>query len=342
MQINIDLAERSYNIYIEDSCIRRAGELFNLDRKCLLVTDEGVPPEYVKTVAAQCREPLVVTVPAGEGSKSFAMLERLLLEMLNAGFTRRDCVVAVSGGMAGDLAGFAAASYMRGIDFYNIPTTLLSQADSSIGGKTAVNLGGVKNIAGAFWQPRGVLIDPLLLATLPERHKAAGLAEIIKAGMIGDADLFRYIGDCRGSGGCLSGMDVMKVLEAALLVKRRVIQEDERENGLRRILNFGHTIGHGIESVTGLLHGECVALGMIPMCSPQARQLLLPVLDRAGLPVSADCDPGAVFDAVMHDKKMENGGIKAVYVDKPGAAEVQTTAPEALLSRIHSICGSSR
>ena len=342
MQMKIDLADRSYNIVIEKTCIDRAGELLDLDRKCLLVTDEGVPAEYVNTVASQCREPLIITVPSGEGSKSMAVLERLLLAMLDAGFTRSDCAAAVSGGMAGDLAGFAAATYMRGIDFYNIPTTLLSQADSSIGGKTAVNLGGVKNIAGAFWQPKGVLIDPGLLRTLPERHKAAGLAEIIKAGLIGDAGLFSYIRDCRSGGGCLDGMDIMKILEAALTVKQKVIEEDERENGLRRILNFGHTIGHGIESVTGLLHGECVALGMIPMCSPEVRQMLIPVLERAGLPTSADCDPEAVFEAVIHDKKMKDGGIKAVFVREPGSAVVETAAPEELRSRINSICRSSR
>ena len=338
--MKIDLGERSYDIVIERSCIHRAGDLLDLDRKCLLVTDNGVPAEYVKTVASQCREPFIFTVPAGEGSKSMDMLDKLLLAMLEAGFTRSDCVAAVSGGMAGDLAGFAAATYMRGIDFYNIPTTLLSQADSSIGGKTAVNLGGVKNIAGAFWQPKAVLIDPELLSTLPERYKAAGLAEIIKAGLIGDAELFSYIRDSRGTEGCLSGMDVEKILEAALRVKQAVIQADERENGLRRILNFGHTIGHGIESVTGLLHGECVALGMIPMCSPEVREMLVPVLERAGLPVSADCDPEPVFEAVMHDKKMKDGGIKAVFVWQPGEAVVKTADQEDLRMRINSICSS--
>lgn len=340
--MNIDLGKRSYNIVIERSCIDRAGSLLDLDRKCLIVSDEGVPAGYVRTVASQCREPLIVTVPAGEGSKSMAVLEMLLLRMLEAGFTRSDCVIAVSGGMAGDLAGFAAATYMRGIDFYNIPTTLLSQADSSIGGKTAVNLGGVKNIAGAFWQPKGVLIDPDLLRTLPERHKAAGLAEIIKAGLIGDAGLFGYIRDSIGGEGCLSGLDIMRILEASLRVKQAVIQADERENGLRRILNFGHTIGHGIESVTGLLHGECVALGMIPMCSPEVRQMLVPVLERAGLPVSADCDPEEVLEAVMHDKKMKDGGIKAVFVRQPGEAYVETITPEDLRAGTDSICRNVR
>ena len=344
MLIRIDLGERSYDIVIEGSCIKRAGELLDLDRRCLVVTDEGVPPEYAQRVASQCGSPFIATVPSGEGSKSLDMLEKLLLTMLEAGFTRGDCVVAVSGGMPGDLAGFAAATYMRGIDFYNIPTTLLSQADSSIGGKTAVNLGGVKNIAGAFWQPKGVLIDPELLGTLPERHRAAGLAEIIKAGLIGDAGLFGYIRDCRGSEGgsdnegCLSGMDTEKILEAALKVKQAVIEADERESGLRRILNFGHTIGHGIESASGLLHGECVALGMTAMCSPEVRQELLPVLERAGLPLSADCDPEAVFEALMHDKKMKDGGISAVFVREPGRAEIETVDPEELKRRIEGIC----
>ena len=253
--------------------------------------------------------------------------------MLENGFTRTDCVVAIGGGMPGDLAGFAAATYMRGIDFYNIPTTLLSQADSSIGGKTAVDLRGVKNIVGAFHQPGAVLIDPDTIETLSSRQRAAGLAEIIKAGLIADRELFEYI-----EGNISGAMDMIKIIEAALKVKKKVVEEDERESGVRRILNFGHTIGHGIESVTGMLHGECVAAGMLPMCSDEVRKRLIPVLEAAGLPVSAECDPDAVFDAVMHDKKIGGGVIRTVYVPEPGRADIVSMEPQELKSRIDSVC----
>lgn len=335
MVLSVSPGGKDYDVTIEAGCMAKASGLLDLDRKCLVVTDDGVPAGYAAKIAAQCKEPLQITVPRGEGSKSMAMLEKLLTMMLDAGFSRSDCVVAVGGGMPGDLAGFAAATYMRGIDFYNIPTTLLSQADSSIGGKTAVNLGGVKNIAGAFHQPRAVLIDTDTLETLSERQRAAGLAEIIKAGLIAYAGLFGYIEEHKARA---EEMDMTVVIEAALRVKKRVVEEDELEGGIRRILNFGHTIGHGIESAKGMLHGECVAAGMLPMCAPKVRERLKPMLESAGLPVSAVCDPGAVFDAVMHDKKIRGGVISTVYVPEPGRAEIVQMEAGELRSRIESIC----
>ena len=352
MEIGIDIKDREYSIILERGCIKRANELLSTGRKCLIVTDDGVPEEYVRTVADGCTQPVVVTVPRGEGSKSLGQLENILNLMLREGFTRSDCVIAVGGGMAGDLAGFAAATYMRGVDFYNIPTTILSQADSSIGGKTAVNLGGAKNIVGAFWQPRMVLIDPDLPETLPRDQKLSGLAEIIKSGMIADAGLFEYIEDVCSGGGCdpdntdktvsaprdiLAQLDTEKMLEAALRVKKAVVEEDEREAGRRRILNFGHTIGHGIESVTGMLHGWSVAAGMIPMCSDEVRGRLVCVLRSLGLPDSADCDPEAVMQAMLHDKKMDGGSIRAVIVENIGSAEIKLMTPEEIRGRLEVI-----
>ena len=301
MVLTISPGGKEYDVTVEAGCLNRASELFDLGRKCLVVTDDGVPGKYAEKIVAQCKEPVLVTLHQGEESKSMKNLEKLLTVMLNHSFTRGDCAVAVGGGMPGDLAGFAAATYMRGIDFYNVPTTLLSQADSSIGGKTAVDLGGVKNIVGA--------------------------------GLIADADLFSYIEE-----NIAGGLDMGRIIEEALQVKKKVVEEDERESGLRRILNFGHTIGHGIESVTGLLHGECVATGMIPMCSPEVRERLVPVLESAGLPVQAECDPEAVFEAVTHDKKAAGGIIKTVYVPEPGKAEIIEMGPEDLRIRINSIC----
>lgn len=337
MVLNISPGGNTYDVTVEKGCLDRASELLDLDRKCLVVTDDGVPRGYAEKIARQCKEHHLVTVIRGEQSKSMGTLESLLNTMLENSFTRTDCVVAVGGGMPGDLAGFAAATYMRGIDFYNIPTTLLSQADSSIGGKTAVNLGGVKNIVGSFHQPKGVLIDPDTIETLSERQRAAGMAEIIKAGLIADAELFGYIEEKQAR-----DLDMMKVIEAALRVKKKVVEEDERESGIRRILNFGHTIGHGIESVTGMLHGECVAVGMIPMCSRKVRQRLIPVLESTGLATSAECDPGEVFEAVMHDKKIAGDVIRTAYVSEPGTAEVVEVEAEELRRRINSICHKQR
>ena len=193
MNLQVNLGARSYEIVIERGCLGKVGEYLNLDRKVLVVTDTGVPAAYARTVAGACREAVICTVEQGEEHKTLQSLEKLLSAMLAAGFSRKDCVVAVGGGICGDLAGFAAASYMRGIDFYNIPTTVLSQVDSSIGGKTAVNLDGIKNVVGAFHQPRGVLIDTDVLRTLPRRHISAGLAEALKMAVTFDEDLFQIL-----------------------------------------------------------------------------------------------------------------------------------------------------
>jgi len=237
--------------------------------------------------------------------------------LLERGFSRKDCVAAVGGGMVGDLAGFAAAAFMRGIDFYNLPTTLLSQVDSSIGGKTGVNLDGVKNIVGAFWQPKGVLIDPDTLSTLSSRLYAEGMAEAVKMALTSDAALFEKLEQ--------GHLPVEQVLEGALAIKKSVVEQDERESGLRKLLNFGHTIGHGVESAArgSLYHGECVALGMVPMCGREVRERLIPLLEKLGLPTACDLDKEAIWQAMQHDKKSSSSGFSAVFVEKPGQGFVK-------------------
>ena len=319
MKLHTELGARSYDITVENGCLSRAGEVLNLSRRVLIVTDTGVPAVYAQTVAEQCRAPVTVTVPAGEGSKSLVVFGRLLSRMLAEGFTRTDCVLALGGGVVGDLAGFAAACFMRGIDFYNIPTTLLAQVDSSIGGKTAIDLDGVKNCVGAFWQPRAVLIDPATLATLPRRQIANGMAEAVKMALTSDAGLFRLF----ETGG---ESDLETVILCSLEIKRRVVEADERESGMRRILNFGHTLGHGIEAAAGLhglLHGECVALGMLPMCAPEVRRRLIPVLRRLGLPTVLPVDPDAVLAQICHDKKCDGAAVSYVEVPRVGEYEIR-------------------
>lgn len=316
MILPVTLEKNGYDVVIERGVLSRCQELLDLDRRVLIVTDEGVPRAYAKRVAAACRLPLVATLPSGEATKSLASLEELLTAMLQAGFTRTDAVVAVGGGVVGDLAGFTAASYMRGIDFYNIPTTLLAQVDSSIGGKTAVNLAGVKNCVGAFYQPRAVLVDPDLLSTLKPRQLSAGLAEAIKMAATSDAALFARMES--------EPLDRIldEIIVGALRIKRDVVVADERETSLRRVLNFGHTLGHGYESaasLSGLLHGECVALGMLKMCAPAVRERLLPVLKKAGLPTESPLTADEVLSAVSHDKKADGDTIRYIYVEEIGS-----------------------
>ena len=314
MILRMELGERSYDILIERGCLQQAGQLLHLNRKVCIVTDEGVPRQYVEKLAAQCASPVIVTVDAGEETKTMETVTKLCRVMLERGFSRKDCVAAVGGGMVGDLAGFAAACFMRGVDFYNIPTTLLSQVDSSIGGKTGVNLDGVKNIVGAFWQPQKVLIDPDTLDTLSPRLYAEGMAEAVKMALASDEKLFEQLEQ--------SDLPVEELLYGALSIKKTIVEQDEREGGIRKLLNFGHTIGHGVESAAkgSLYHGECVAIGLLPMCSQPVRARLQPVLERLGLPTSTDLDKEQIWQAMQHDKKSNSAGFSAVFVDQPGKA----------------------
>lgn len=322
MTLRMELEDRSYDIVIQRGCLQKAGQLLNLARKVCIVTDEGVPAQYAKALAAQCKDPVIVTVDAGEETKTMDTVTKICRVLLERGFSRKDCVAAVGGGMVGDLAGFAAAAFMRGIDFYNLPTTLLSQVDSSIGGKTGVNLDGVKNIVGAFWQPKGVLIDPDTLSTLSSRLYAEGMAEAVKMALTSDAALFEKLEQ--------GNLPVEQVLEGALTIKKNVVEQDERESGLRKLLNFGHTIGHGVESAArgSLYHGECVALGMVPMCGREVRARLTPLLEKLGLPTACDLDKEAIWQAMQHDKKSSSSGFSAVFVEKPGQGFVKQVSFE--------------
>lgn len=321
----------NYDIVLEPGAIKKAGELLNLNRRVLVVTDSGVPAQYAETVAAQCSEAVIVTIPQGEQSKCFDEFRHLLSEMLDKSFTRGDCVVAVGGGVVGDLSGFAASCYMRGVDFYNIPTTLLSQVDSSIGGKTAIDFGGVKNIVGAFYQPKKVIIDPEVLETLSRRQLMAGLAEAIKMAATNDKELFELIENSADL-----TADLPQIIYRALMIKKSVVEQDPREMGLRKVLNFGHTIGHAVESFSAgkLLHGECVALGMIPMSGDNAAARIKSVLEKYGLPSKIGQSAEKLMPFLKHDKKMASDGIAAVIVDEIGSFRLCRMSADEILSRL--------
>ena len=322
--LHLNLPEKGYDINIKRGLIYSAAELFDLDRKVIIVTDSGVPKEYSQIVEKQCKEAKIITMPEGEGSKSVDGFAHILNEMLAFDMTRGDCVVAVGGGVVGDLAGFAAASFMRGIDFYNIPTTLLSQVDSSIGGKTAINLGGVKNIVGAFYQPKAVIIDPDVLKTLPDRQIRSGLAEAIKMAMTSDEELFKLIENCE-----ISDEILEKIIIASLKIKKTIVEADERESGLRKVLNFGHTYGHGIEAISGgsLYHGESVALGMQVVCSKEVKARLIPLLEKIGLPTKFEGDTEGAISLIIHDKKNDKSKLSCIFVDKIGSFRIEKMNP---------------
>ena len=320
MKLNVNLGDNSYDIVIEKGILQKASEHFDLERKVLIVTDTGVPKEYSEKIAHQCKESYIHTIKQGESSKNFENYKEVLSDLINHSFTRTDCIVAVGGGVVGDLAGFAASSYMRGIDFYNIPTTFLSMVDSSVGGKVAIDFEGYKNIIGAFYQPKGVLIDPSVLKTLDKRQLHSGIAESIKMSVTSDKKLFDILENTTDLNN-----DIETIIEKSLRVKIDVVEKDPKEKGLRRVLNFGHTIGHAIESKNGLdsyLHGECVAMGMVPMCSQKIRQRVIKVLKKYSLPTSFEESFDDIFPYLKHDKKATENKINIVVCDDIGSFEI--------------------
>lgn len=316
MILPVKTSTNNYNIVLQRGALNNMSEFCDINKKALIVTDDGVPEIYSKTVAVQFGESVIKTIPQGEKSKNFNTYKELLDVLSENEFSRTDCVVAVGGGVVGDLSGFTAATYMRGITFYNIPTTLLSQVDSSIGGKTAIDFGGYKNTVGAFYQPSAVIIDPDVLKTLSPRQFNNGLAESIKMAATSDAILFEIF----------EKEDVCEkietVIERSLKIKRAVVEEDEKETGLRRVLNFGHTIAHAVETATGLeeyLHGECVALGMLPFSSEKVKERLINVLKKHSLPIDITISPDNLLESLRHDKKADSKGVNTVFVNEIGS-----------------------
>ena len=315
MKLNVDLQNHSYPIYIERNTIQKVHEYIPVTRKIAIITDTGVPEKWVNIVKEQCPDSFICTIPQGEPSKCFDQYKNLLEEMISHNMSRKDAIIAVGGGVVGDLAGFVAASYMRGIDFYNIPTTVLSQVDSSVGGKVAIDMGSYKNIVGAFWQPKTVIIDPNVLSTLSLRQQHNGLCEALKMGLILDDHLVSLFEQ--------ETIDIDAIITRSIELKRDVVQQDERESNLRKILNFGHTIGHAIESAYGLntyLHGECVAMGMLFFIEDKTlKQRVLNIYKKLGLPQVPNYDTSTLLEYVTHDKKNSHSTVSTILVEQSGS-----------------------
>lgn len=320
--IEVKLDKNSYQIYIEKGLISKLSDYIDVTKKTLFVTDEGVPKKYLEAAIKGFKSAAVAIIDSGEESKSIDNYVRLNSILLDNNFTREDQIVAVGGGVVGDLSGFVASTYMRGISFYNIPTTLLSQVDSSIGGKTAINFGGIKNLVGSFYQPKAVLIDEAVLDTLNNTEFTSGLAEAIKMAACFDKDLFELIENN-------NARDIAEeIIYRSLLIKKDVVEKDEKEKGLRRVLNFGHTIGHGIEVLSNTPHGHAIALGMLFMCSKEVEERLLKVYTKEGIPNYINLDKNKLIEILKHDKKCVDDKIYAIYVDKIGEYRIELKSIE--------------
>ncbi len=347
--VNVDLGDRSYPIHIGSGNLDSLGEACKaagLKGRCLVVTDENVAPLYGSRVFQSLEKagfkPALETLPAGETTKSQAQLLNLYSKAAAHGLDRKCFMVALGGGVIGDLTGFAAASWLRGIRFVQVPTTLLSMVDSSVGGKTGINIPEGKNLVGAFHQPELVLMDLDTLKTLPPHEQAAGMAEVVKTAVIWDAGLFQTLEKSAVNLGNLSG-----IIARCCEIKAEVVGKDEREGGLRGILNFGHTAAHAIENVAGygdFLHGEAVAIGMVYAAHLSVALKGLPVeesariekiLARLSLPLGvAGLEWKDIRAAMAVDKKTVGGLPKFVLVDRIGHAEFGCEVPEELLEEV--------
>lgn len=323
-----------YQIQIEPGAIRRLSDAVKaLDAaKVAVVTDENVWRYYHSTfeqalAGSGCTVHCIV-LPAGEQSKSFAALERICGELAEQRFGRGDVLIAFGGGVVGDVCGFAASAYMRGVRFIQLPTTLLAQVDSSVGGKTAINIPQGKNLVGAFYQPQAVLIDTDLLKTLPQREWQSGMAEVIKYGAIASRQLFDALGSLkRGDANQLEA-----VIADCCRIKSEIVAQDEFDTGLRMLLNFGHTFGHAIEALgdfTAHTHGEAVAMGMalaakagclLGRTPPQAEQELVALLTQHGLQTDCPYPTQTLFGPMLSDKKAERQGIRFILLEETGKA----------------------
>ena len=351
--LKVELGDRSYPIVIGRGLLQDGFEItpYLSSGDCLIVSNERVAPLYAKQVEALVRshKTHLLQLPDGESFKTMAAVQTVIDELVKIGANRDATIIALGGGVVGDIAGFAAACYMRGISYIQIPTTLLAQVDSSVGGKTGVNHEGGKNLIGAFYQPKLVLIDTETLSTLPDRELSAGLAEVIKHGAIADAEFFSWL-EQRMDGLLQRDADALAVaITASCEIKSQIVAEDEREAGKRALLNFGHTFGHARETSVGYgewLHGEAVAVGMLMAAklsgiSEIEQGRLEKLVQAAGLPTQPpQVGSDKLRQAMRLDKKATAKSLKFVLLQSLGAAFVTTDYSESRLGELLSTADS--
>jgi 3-dehydroquinate synthase len=354
--VYVSLVERSYNIVVGENLLGEVGRAcskLGLATRCAIITDRKVASRYGAQMEASMRlggfDPKLITVAAGEKSKNLVVVKSCYDQLAKHRFERNSFVVALGGGVVGDLAGFVAATYLRGIPFVQVPTTLLAQVDSSVGGKVGVNLKAGKNLVGAFHQPRFVSCDLGLLRTLPLREFRSGLAEVIKYGIISDATLFEELEREMPKLLSQDAPTLARVVAKCCEIKAQVVGQDEKETGLRAILNFGHTIGHALEAIAGfgkLLHGEAISIGQVAAARIGGRLLGLGpdsihrielLFDAAGLPTKIKLSKAQfskLRDAMLLDKKVTGGEVNFVLPERIGQVRLGEKVPMKLIEEI--------
>jgi 3-dehydroquinate synthase len=351
--VTVALGERSYTIHMGQDVLDEAGQVLaqlSVTKKALLVTQPAVAAAYgdrvLQSLRAQGFAAEAFEVLDAEEAKSLDWLERIYDRAIELRLDRRSPIIAMGGGVVGDLAGFAAATYMRGVPFIQIPTTLLAQVDSSIGGKTAINHARGKNLIGAFYQPRVVLIDVGTLQTLSGRELRSGLAEVVKYGVIAQPDLFELLEGCTTAGLLQDAAQLTRVIRDCCQIKADVVAADEHETGIRAILNFGHTFGHAIEAAGGFstyTHGEAVAIGMVwatdlsqrmGLCPPELLVRLRRLLQSLGLPITLKTRIDGIRETLLLDKKAVAGRLRFILVEGLGRVSIRDDVPSQLVEEV--------
>ena len=328
MKLNVNLKDKSYEVIVEKGIIKNITPYVDIEKKFLIVSDDRIPNVYINTIKKQLKKVDVFIFPHGENNKSLDNYKLIIERLVKEDFSRKDYIIALGGGVVSDLAGFVASTYKRGMNLINIPTTTLAMVDASVGGKVALNFDKLKNVIGAFYHPNYILIDIDTLETLPKRHYINGVIEALKTGMIGDKELYNifFNGDYREH--------IEEIIYRSLQYKIKIVEQDEKEENIRKVLNFGHTFGHAYETyflIKNYLHGEAVALGIVTISKDKPYlEDIKKLFTKWGIKLNINVEKDKIINIIRNDKKCDDDIVDLIIVDEIGKSKIVPTKIEDL------------
>ena len=328
MKLNVNLKDKSYEVIVEKGIIKNITPYVDIEKKFLIVSDDRIPNVYINTIKKQLKKVDVFIFPHGENNKSLDNYKLIIERLVKEDFSRKDYIIALGGGVVSDLAGFVASTYKRGMNLINIPTTTLAMVDASVGGKVALNFDKLKNVIGSFYHPNCILIDIDTLETLPKRHYINGVIEALKTGMIGDKELYNifFNGDYREH--------IEEIIYRSLQYKIKIVEQDEKEENIRKVLNFGHTFGHAYETyflMKNYLHGEAVALGIVTISKDKPYlEDIKKLFTKWGIKLNINVEKDKIINIIRNDKKCDDDIVDLIIVDEIGKSKIVPTKIEDL------------
>lgn len=328
MKLNVNLKDKSYEVIVEKGIIKNITPYVDIEKKFLIVSDDRIPNVYINTIKKQLRKVDVFIFPHGENNKSLKNYQLVIDKLIQGDYSRKDYIIALGGGVVTDLAGFVASTYKRGMNLINIPTTTLAMVDASVGGKVALNFDKLKNVIGSFYHPNCILIDIDTLETLPKRHYINGVIEALKTGMIGDKELYNifFNGDYRDH--------IEEIIYRSLQYKIKIVEQDEKEENIRKVLNFGHTFGHAYETyflMKNYLHGEAVALGIVTISKDKPYlEDIKKIFTKWGIKLNINVEKDKIINIIRNDKKCDDDIVDLIIVDEIGKSKIVPTKIEDL------------